>query len=63
MDLAQLSAFLHATQPVAAESLDLGQDSATRRKFLARLQGEVTRRGTIDVLRKGVSSTARTRST
>ena len=54
MDLAQLSAFLHATQPVAAESLDLGQDSATRRKVLARLQGEVTRRGTIDVLRKGI---------
>ena len=54
VDLAQLSAFLHATQPVAAESLDLGQDSPTRRRFLARLQGEPTRRGTIDVLRKGV---------
>ena len=36
VDLAHLSAFLHATQPVAAESLDLGQDSATRRKVLAR---------------------------
>ena len=54
VDLAQLSVFLHATQPVAAESLGLGQDSPTRRKFLARLQGEVTKRGTIDVLRKGV---------
>ena len=54
VDLAQFRAFLHATQPVAADSLDLGQDSPTRRKFLARLQGEVTRRGTIDVLRKGV---------
>ena len=40
VDLAQLSAFLHATQPIAAESLDLGQDSPTRRKFLARLQGK-----------------------
>ena len=30
VDLAQLSAFLHDTQPVAAESLDLGQDSPTR---------------------------------
>ena len=38
----------------AAESLDLGRDSPTRRIFLARLQGEVTKRGTIDVLRKGV---------
>ena len=54
VDLAQLSAFLRATQPVSAESLDLGQDSPTRRKFLARLQGEITRRGIIDVLRKGV---------
>ena len=54
VDLAQLSAFLHATQPNAAESLDLGQDSPTRRKFLARLQGEVAKRGTIDVLRRGV---------
>ena len=54
VDLVQLSAFLHVTQPNAAESLDLGQDSPTRRKFLARLQGEVTKRGTIDVLRKGI---------
>ena len=54
VDLVQLSAFLHATQPNAAESLGLGQDSPTRRKFLARLQGEVTKRGTIDVLRKGI---------
>ena len=54
VDLAQLAVFLHDTQPVVAESLDLGQDSPTRRKFLARLQGETTKRGTIDVLRKGV---------
>ena len=54
VDLIQLSAFLHANQPSAAESLDLGQDSPTRRKFLARLQGEVSKRGTIDVLRKGI---------
>ena len=54
VDLAQLSAFLHATQPVAAESLGLDEDSPTRRKFLARLQGEVTKRGTVDVLRNGV---------
>ena len=31
-----------------------GQDGPTRRKFLARLQGEVSRRGTIDVLRHGI---------
>ena len=54
VDLAQLSAFLHATQPDTAESLDLGQDGPTRRIFLARLQEEVAKRGTVDVLRNGV---------
>ena len=54
VDLAQLSAFLDDTQPDAAESLGLDQDSPTRRRFLARLQGEITKRGTVDVLRNGV---------
>ena len=54
LDLAQLSAFLRETQPEAADALDLEQDAPTRRKFLARLQGEITRRGTIDVLRHGL---------
>jgi len=54
VDLAQLRAFLQATQPEAAEALDLDHDSPTRRKFLARLQGETTKRGTIDLLRHGI---------
>jgi type I restriction enzyme, R subunit len=54
VDLAQLAAFLRATQPKAAETLALDEDGPTRRKFLARLQGEITKRGTIDVLRHGV---------
>jgi len=54
VDLAQLSAFLQETQPEAAAALDLGVDGPTRRKFLARLQGEITKRGTIDVLRRGI---------
>ncbi len=54
VDLAQLSAFLHETQPEAADSLGLDEDGPSRRRFLARLQGEVAKRGTIDVLRKGV---------
>ena len=54
VDLVQLAAFLRATQPEAAESLGLSDDSPTRRKFLARLQGEISRRGTIDVLRNGI---------
>ncbi|MFH1220618.1 MAG: DEAD/DEAH box helicase family protein, partial [Candidatus Eisenbacteria bacterium] len=54
VDLAQLRTFLRATQPEAAKALNLDEDSPTRRTFLARLQGEITRRGTIDVLRHGV---------
>ncbi|MCB1917145.1 MAG: type I restriction endonuclease subunit R [Rhodocyclaceae bacterium] len=54
VDLVQLAAFLRETQPETAEALDLGDDGPTRRKFLARLQGEVSKRGTIDVLRHGI---------
>ena len=54
VDLVQLSAFLHATQPETAEALPLSEDGTTRRKFLARVQGEISKRGTIDVLRHGI---------
>lgn len=54
IDLVQLAAFLHSTQPEVAEALDLDNDSPTRRKFLARLQGEVSKRGVVDVLRGGI---------
>jgi type I restriction enzyme R subunit len=54
VDLVQLAAFLRATQPEVAEALDLDNDSPTRRKYLARLQGEVSKRGVIDVLRNGI---------
>jgi type I restriction enzyme R subunit len=54
VDLVQLDAFLRVTQPEMAESLALEQDGPTRRKFLARLQGEISKRGTIDVLRHGI---------
>ena len=54
VDLAQLLAFLVETQPDAFEGLHLEDDGPARRKFLARLQGEVSKRGIIDVLRKGV---------
>jgi type I restriction enzyme R subunit len=54
IDLVQLRGFLMATQPDALDSLALGVDGPTRRKFLARLQGEISRRGTIDVLRHGL---------
>lgn len=54
LDLTQLAAFLKATQPQVLEALDLDNTSPTRLKFLARLQGEITKRGVIDVLRHGV---------
>ena len=54
VDLVQLSAFLRRTQPEAADTLALSDDGPTRRKFLARLQGEISKRGTIDVLRHGI---------
>ena len=64
----QLAAYLRATQPEVAEAVGMastgegathasplpGQDGPTRRKFLARLQGEIAKRGTIDVLRHGI---------
>ena len=61
VDLAQLAAFLHATQPEVAEAVGMAStgerathasplpgrdDGPTRRKFLARQQGEVAKRGT-----------------
>ncbi len=54
VELLQFSTFLRVTQPEAAETLALHEDGHTRRKFLARLQGEISKRGTIDVLRHGI---------
>ncbi len=54
VDLVKLTEFLSATQDKIADELDLGEDSPTRRRFLSRLQGEISRRGIVDVLRKGV---------
>lgn len=54
IDLPQLRAFLAATQPPLVAALDFDSDSPTRQKFLARLQGEIGKRGVIDVLRKGI---------
>jgi type I restriction enzyme, R subunit len=55
IDLVQLCGFLELTQPKVAEALGLDTDGPTRRQFLARLSGEIGKRGVIDVLRKGVS--------
>jgi type I restriction enzyme R subunit len=54
VDLKQLSTFLALTQADICDPLDLANASATRQKFLARLQGEISKRGVIDVLRNGI---------
>ena len=55
LDVPKLLNFLRATQPKIVESLELEQDGIKRTQFLHRLQGEITKRGVVDVLRKGVS--------
>ncbi|MCA9905788.1 MAG: type I restriction endonuclease subunit R, partial [Anaerolineae bacterium] len=55
VDLAQLQAFLEATQPAVLDNLSLDPNEPSGRQFLARLQGQIANRGVIDVLRKGVS--------
>ena len=54
VDLVQLRGFLGATQEELVDALGLEADGPTRRKFLTRLEGEIARRGTVDVLRKGI---------
>jgi type I restriction enzyme R subunit len=54
LDFVQLTAFLRGTQPEVAEASDLNTDGPTRRALLARIQGEISKRGTIDVLRHGI---------
>jgi type I restriction enzyme, R subunit len=54
VDLVQLRGFLLASQPELVETFALHTDGPTRRKLLARLQGQISARGVIDVLRHGV---------
>jgi type I restriction enzyme, R subunit len=54
VDLAKLLGFLRVTQPEAVEQLGLAEDGPKRQQFLGRLQGEIAKRGVVDVLRKGV---------
>jgi len=58
VDTDQLFAFLIVTQPEEWAKLGIGdykdKQGMARQKFLARLQGEITRRGVIDVLRNGI---------
>ena len=54
VDTYHLLEFIRRTQPQAYERLSLGSDGNPRLQFLARLQGEIAKRGIVDVLRKGI---------
>jgi len=55
LDTVQLMTFLQETQPEPVEALGIAREGIARTQFLHRLQGEITKRGVVDVLRKGVS--------
>lgn len=55
VDVVQLLAFLQATQPTVVTALELANEGIKRTQFLHRIQGEIAKRGVVDVLRKGVS--------
>jgi len=55
VDLIKLLEFLLSTQPPAAKQLGLDEEGPKRLQFLARLQGEIAKRGVVDVLRKGIN--------
>ncbi len=54
VDVRNLFDFLNATQSKAIGALGIGEDGPKRLQFLHRLQGEIAKRGVIDVLRNGV---------
>lgn len=54
VDLAKLLQFLAATQPETVESLGIDAEGPKRNQFLHRLQGEIAKRGVVDVLRAGI---------
>lgn len=54
VDFAKLLAFLRTTQLKVIKLLGLEEDGPKRQQFLHRLQGEIARRGVIEVLRHGV---------
>lgn len=60
MDLGRLEAFLCATQPELIASSRVFETATNRRKFFERLRDEITKRGVVDVLRKGVKHLSRT---
>lgn len=54
VDLVKLLQFLAATQPDTCETLGIDEEGPRRAQFLHRLQGEIAKRGVLDVLRGGI---------
>lgn len=54
LDLSKLSAFIRTTQPKVYEDLGLLEEGPRKTQFLNRLQGEIAKRGVVDVLRNGI---------
>lgn len=54
VDLPKLLQFLAATQPDAYAQLGIAESGPKRTQFLHRLQGEIAKRGVVDVLRCGI---------
>ena len=54
VDETRLFRFLQDTQPDALEKLGVFKSDLKKKQFLNRLQGEIAKRGIIDVLRNGV---------
>lgn len=54
VDLAKLLQFLAATQPDTYEALGIDEEGPKRTQFLHRLQGEIAKRGVVDMLRGGI---------
>lgn len=56
VDETRLFRFLQDTQPDALEKLGVFKSALKKKQFLNRLQGEIAKRGIIDVLRNGVKT-------
>ena len=54
VDTSKLFAFLENSQEKTFVQLGLGEGGPKRQAFLGRLQGEIAKRGVVDVLRKGI---------
>ena len=60
LDLARMEAFLRATQAELVAASRIFDSLPNRRKFFERVSEEVTKRGVVDVLRKGIKHQSNT---